>query len=249
MLRGNAGDRALPNEADVCSGRLRLVDQLVELVEPGLRCPVRLASRVLAQDSEQPAGLGERLSRGGGDRLRGGRRRPRRAPARSVVQPRSRWRSPTDDARRCRGALGRCGRAPPSRSARARSRPSPPRSRRAPRPPVCVCAPTRRRRARRGRRAAERCFPARCRGQWSRTTVTTRNGMSSGAATRRPRRITRCATRNRVMHMLTTVSAGFSARKNVMVSSVAPAAASAGRDRHSTIGTRVSTLNTITPIC
>ena len=124
--QGQAGDLALPDQADVRSGRLRLVDQVVELAESGLRCSVGLASGVLAKDSEQPAGLGECLPRRGGDRLEAVAGVRRRAPARSAVQPRSRWRSPTDDARRCRGALGRCARALPSPSARECSPPSPP---------------------------------------------------------------------------------------------------------------------------
>jgi hypothetical protein len=53
----------------VCSGRSRPVDQVVEFAESGLRCSVGLASSVLAKDSEQPAGLAERLPRGGGNRL------------------------------------------------------------------------------------------------------------------------------------------------------------------------------------
>ena len=74
----------------------------------------------------------------------------------SVVQPRSRWRSPTDDAPRCHGALGRCGRALPSPSVRECSPPSLPGSRRGLRPPGRVCASTRRRRARRRGEAVER---------------------------------------------------------------------------------------------
>ena len=64
-----AGDRPFAYEADRCSGRLCLLDQVVELVESGLRCPVGSACGVLAQDSEQPAGLGQRLPCGGCDRL------------------------------------------------------------------------------------------------------------------------------------------------------------------------------------
>ena len=69
MLSGSRAIFPCRIEADGCSGRLRPVDQVVELVEPGLRCSVGLAAVVVAQDSQQPARLGERLPRGGGNRL------------------------------------------------------------------------------------------------------------------------------------------------------------------------------------
>ena len=63
------GELPFLRETDRCPGRLCLLDQVVELAEPGLRRPVGLPVSVLSEDSEQATGLGERLPGGGGDRL------------------------------------------------------------------------------------------------------------------------------------------------------------------------------------
>ena len=62
-------DIPAPRDADIGSRRPRLVDQIVEVAEPGLGRPVGLAAGVFAKHAEQPAGLGERLARRRGDRF------------------------------------------------------------------------------------------------------------------------------------------------------------------------------------